>query len=113
MASLLPLTTVFGNDTVNPMTAPADVLAALPGMQRERVAAIINMRQLSPDPTRLEQILGPVQKYLKVEPRQAVSIVLAAELADGYRAAARAVIIQLPNDSEPYRVLSWTPLRPT
>jgi general secretion pathway protein K len=34
-------------------------------------------------------------------------------LWDGYVAAARAVIVLLPNDSEPYRVLIWTPLSPS
>jgi hypothetical protein len=31
-------------------------------------------------------------------------------LADGYTTAARAVIVVLPQDHQPYRVLVWTPL---
>jgi general secretion pathway protein K len=34
------------------------------------------------------------------------------ELIDGYAVAARAVIVVLPQDSEPYRVLVWTPASP-
>jgi len=111
VTALTPLTTVFGSETVNPMTASADVLAALPGVDRERVGAILETRRRFPtDPARLEGILGPAQKYVQVKPQQAVSVELAARLADGFGAAARAVIIQLPGDSEPYRVLAWSPL---
>jgi general secretion pathway protein K len=111
VGALAPLTTVFGSETVNPMTASANVLAALPGMDRERVAAIIDTRQRFPtDPARLQAILGPVQKYAQVKPQRAVSVALAAKLADGYSAAAQAVIIRLPDDGEPYRVLQWSPL---
>jgi general secretion pathway protein K len=35
---------------------------------------------------------------------------LTATLVDGYAAAARAVIVALPQDSQPYRVLMWKPL---
>ena len=114
VAALMPLATVFGSDTVNPMTASVDVLAALPGMDRQSAAAIVNMRKRFPaDPGRLQGILGPAQKYVQVKPQQAVSVLLAARLADGFRAAAHAVIVRLPRDSEPYRVLAWTPLSPS
>jgi hypothetical protein len=33
-----------------------------------------------------------------------------AELVDGYAVAARSVIVVLPQDSQPYRVLVWTPM---
>lgn len=110
LAALTPLTTVFGSATVNPLTASADVLAALPGMDRERAAAILDARSRSADPARLQPILAPIQQYVQQKPLQAVSVELSAKLTDGFRAAARAVIIHLPDDSEPYRVLSWTPL---
>lgn len=111
VAALLPLTTVFGSETVNPMTASQDVLAALPNMDRERAAAIVDTRRRFPaDPGRLTGLLGPVQKYAQVKAQRAVSVALAARLVNGYRAAAEAVIIHLPDDSEPYRVLAWSPL---
>jgi len=109
VAALMPLTTVFGSATVNPMTASAEVLAALPGMDRERVAAILEMRRSFPtDPGRLAGLLGPAQKYLVIKRQRAVSVDLTAKLADGFGAAAHAVIIRLPDDSEPYRILAWT-----
>ncbi len=110
VAALVPLTTVFGSDTVNPMTAPANVLAALPGMDRDRAAAIIETRRNFPsDAARLQPLLGPMQKYLQVKPQRAVSVAVAASVADGYQAAANAVIIRLSGDNEPYRVLAWSP----
>jgi hypothetical protein len=33
-----------------------------------------------------------------------------AELANGYAVAVRSVIVILPQDSQPYRVLVWTPV---
>jgi general secretion pathway protein K len=111
LAALLPLTTVFGSETVDPMTASADVLAALPGMDRERAAAILEMRRT--DPRRLDAVLGPARKYLQAREQHAVSVALTARLVDGFGAAAQAVIIRLPRDSEPYRVLSWNSLPPS
>jgi general secretion pathway protein K len=104
------LTTVFGRATVDPMTASADVLVALPGMNPERVAAILDTRRRFPtNPGRLAGFLGPAQKNLLVKPQQAISVDLVAKLADGFGAAAHAVIIGLPDDSEPYRILAWSP----
>jgi general secretion pathway protein K len=112
VTALIPLTTVFGGKTVNPMTASANVLAALPGMNRERVATILYMRERFPtDPGQLMGIFGPAdQQYVQVKPQQAVSVELTAKLADGFGVAAHAVITRLRDDSEPYRVLAWTPL---
>jgi general secretion pathway protein K len=110
LATLIPLTTVFGNETVNPMTASREVLAALPGMDPERAAAIIDSRRRFPsDPGRLTGLLGPAQLYLAIKPQRAVSVDLAAKLANGFAATAHAVIVRLPDDNEPYRVLAWAP----
>jgi general secretion pathway protein K len=110
VAALAPLTTVFGGETVNPMTAPPEVLAALPGMTRERALAILEMRRRYPnDPDRLAALLGPAQKYVAVKSNQAVLVELSARLASGFSAAARAVIVRLADDKEPYRTLAWTP----
>ena len=46
------------------------------------------------------------------KPAQAVSVHLAAVLADGYAAAAEAVIVCLPKDRQPYRLLVWSVVRP-
>jgi general secretion pathway protein K len=112
VAAIAPLTTVFGNETVNPLTAPPAVLAALPGLDRARIAAFLDARRRPIDPQQLVGLVGAAQKYLDVKPPQAVSIHLAAALTDGYAAEANVVIVCLNGDRRPYRVLAWTPVLP-
>jgi general secretion pathway protein K len=111
IAAIAPLTTVFGDETVNPLTAPPGVIAALPGVDGQRVAAFLKARLNSPSDTdRLVRMLGSAQPYLAVKPRRAASVDLTAALASGYGAMAHAVIVVLPQDYQPYRVLVWTPV---
>jgi general secretion pathway protein K len=111
VAAMAPLITVFGNDTVNPLTASAAVIAALPGVDPTRLNAFLALRAAPvKDPNSLGATLGPAQEYVKVGPQQAVGVELTAEVIDGYREAARAVIVVLPDDREPYRVLAWDPV---
>jgi type II secretory pathway component PulK len=109
VAAIRPLTTVFGAETVNPLTAPAGVIAALPGVDRERLAAFLAARRSEPnDAARLAAMLGPAQRFVAAKPQRVASIRLAATLADGYATAAKAVIVLLPRDRQPYHVLVWT-----
>jgi general secretion pathway protein K len=111
VAALAPLITVYGSETVNPLTAPAEVIAALPGVDPSRVKAFLQMRRNFPaDATRLVAMLGSAQPYLEVKTRPVVSVDLTARLADGFTKAAQAVIVVIPEDSQPYRVLVWNPL---
>jgi general secretion pathway protein K len=111
IAAIAPLTTVFGDQTVNPLTAPPDVIAALPGVDAQRVAEFLAARRSSPtDANRLVRILGPAQHYVAIKPQRVASVDLTAELASGYATTAHAVIVVLPQDSQPYRVLIWTPM---
>jgi general secretion pathway protein K len=112
VAAITPLVTVFGNETVNPLTAPAQVLAALPGVDQGRLAAFLEARPLATDPKPLVASLGAAQAYLDAKAPQAVSVHLVAVLADGYAAAADAVIVCLPKDRQPYRVLVWNLVAP-
>jgi type II secretory pathway component PulK len=112
VAALAPLVTVFGNETVNPLTAPAAVLAALPGVDPARLAAFLSARATAADPKQIATSLGGAQTFLAVKPAQAVAVYIAAVTADGYAANAQAVIVCLPKDRQPYRVLSWTPMPP-
>jgi general secretion pathway protein K len=114
IAAITPLATVFGAETVNPLTAPAGVIASLPGVDRDRLAAFLAARRNTPnDAARLGEILGPAQRFVGAKPQQVVAVQIAAMLGDGYAAAAHAIIVLLPHDSEPYHVLVWTPLSPS
>jgi general secretion pathway protein K len=111
LSAIEPLTTVFGSETVNPLTAPAGVIAALPGVGKGDVDTFLKTRRSFPaDVDRLVRAVGGAQQYLAAKPQRVASVELMAELTDGYAVAARAVIVVLPQDSEPYRVLVWTPV---
>jgi type II secretory pathway component PulK len=109
VAAIRPLTTVFGAETVNPLTAPAGVIAAIPGVDRDQLAAFLAARRSAPnDAAQLAAMLGPAQRFVAPKPQQVASVRLAATLADGYATAAKAVIVLLPHDQQPYHVLVWT-----
>lgn len=110
VASIAPFATVFGDETVNALTASPDVLRLLPMMNEARIARLEEARSIRPvDPARIEQILGPASAFVKPQSRSVARLELTASLADGYSAAAEAVIVILPKDRQPYRVLSFTP----
>jgi general secretion pathway protein K len=110
IAALAPLTTVFGDDRVNALSASAQVLAALPDMVPERVETFLAVRQGPINEAQLQQLLGPVSGYVKLQGRPVALAEMSVQLPDGYRTAAKAVIVVIPGDSQPYRVLAWTPV---
>jgi general secretion pathway protein K len=115
LAAIAPLTTIYGSETVNVLTAPRAVIAALPGVDANRLEAFLAERRVaSSDTTRLTQMLGPAQAYVSAKPQRIAAVELRATLAHSQTntiAGARAVIAVLPQDSEPYRVLMFTPVR--
>jgi general secretion pathway protein K len=111
LAAIAPLTTIYGSETVNPLTAPRGVIAALPGVDAARVEAFLAERRAAPsDASRLSQMLGPAQRHVTVKPQRVAAVDLTVTMAEGQGAAARAVIAILPQDSEPYRVLVFMPV---
>jgi general secretion pathway protein K len=111
VAKMRSLTTVFGAETINPLTAPAGVIGSLPGVDRGQLQGFLAARRGTPnDANRLGAMLGQAQSFLAALPQQVASVQLAATLADGYTTAARAIIVVLPQDQQPYRLLVWTPL---
>ena len=115
LAAIAPLTTIYGSETVNPLTAPRGVIAALPGVDANRLEAFLAERRVAlPDANRLAQVLGPAQNYVSAKPQRIAAVELRATLTESRNntiAGARAVIAVLPHDSEPYRVLMFTPVR--
>jgi general secretion pathway protein K len=111
VAAVAPLATVYGSESVNPLTAPAEVLAALPGGDMQRASAFVQRRrELAADAARLASILGTPQKYLDVTSHSIVSVRLVARTTNGFTQGAHAVIVMVPKDLSPYRVLAWSPL---
>ena len=59
LAAIEPLTTVFGGETANPLTAPRGVIAALPGVEKGQVDAFLKERRSLPvDADRLVRTVG-------------------------------------------------------
>jgi general secretion pathway protein K len=111
LAAAAPLLTIFGSATVNPLTAPIEVIAALPGIGRAQLRGFAETRQRFPnDAARVRAALGPAQQHLAESPQQVASVELTATLDDGFEAAVKAVIVLLRDDGEPYRILAWNPL---
>jgi general secretion pathway protein K len=111
VAAVAPFTTVYGSETINPLSAPAEVLAALPGVDASRTRAFIERRhEFAPDAAQLASLLGTAQKYVAVSTRPVLSVHVTATLVNGFSQAARAVIVLMPKDVLPYRILVWDPL---
>jgi general secretion pathway protein K len=111
VAAIRPLTTIFGAETVNPLTAPPGVIASIPGVDQTRLQAFLAARRISPnDADRLGAILGDGQRYVSPRPQQVAAVQIAAVMADGFTTAAHAVIVLMPQDRQPYRVLVWRPV---
>jgi general secretion pathway protein K len=108
VTAIAPLATVYGNETVNPLSAPAQVIAALPGVDPIRVRAFVQMRNnFAADVAQLASILGTDKKYLALKKPSAVSVHLTATLVNGLAQAARAIIVPMPESAQPYRILVW------
>jgi general secretion pathway protein K len=109
VTAIAPLTTVYGSETVNPLTAPAQVIAAMPGVDANQLQAFLQTRRDFPlDATRLVSTLGTAQKYLEVKKPPVVLVHLTARLANDFAQAARAVMVPTPEGTQPYRLLVWT-----
>jgi general secretion pathway protein K len=101
---MIPFLTVFSNlPSVNVADAAPEVLAALPGMNPEKMKDILNQRE---DPTvdaaALNRQFGGDGKPLK-----AFRLNAGVRLEQGHLAKAEIVILLLQDADDPYRVLSW------
>jgi general secretion pathway protein K len=112
VAAATPLMTVYGSETVNPLTASAGVLAALPGVDMGRATTFVQRRrELAGDAAQLAATLGTAKDYLAIKSPPVLSVHLVARLSNGFKRAAHTVIVLMAKDSPPYRILVWNPLR--
>jgi general secretion pathway protein K len=112
VAAAAPLMTVYGSETVNPLTASAEVLAALPGVDMGRATMFVQRRrELAGDAAQLAATLGTAKDYLAIKSPPVLSVHLVARLSNGMKRAAHTVIVLMAKDLPPYRILVWNPLR--
>lgn len=104
----LAYTTVFsGQAGIDIMDAPAMVVAAIPGMTPDRLAAVLRQRQADPnDAKALVAMLGPKRANVAVNRNKATRVAVRLLFEDGRRVNASAVIAR-GNGHAPYRVLAW------
>ncbi len=108
MARAAPfLTTFSGHAEIDARLAAPEVLEALPGVTRERLRALLALRDSGPDPAGLADALGDARPFTTTEPASATRINVRAMLPDGFKAAASIVIVHYAEDRQPYRVVSW------
>ena len=112
LAAIAPLITVFGYAKINSLTAPPEVIAALPDMSDVQVAAYLDARQNPVSDDWLQGLLGGAKNYVALKRRAIAGVELTVKLLDGYSTKAKAIITIVPGDSQPYRVLVWTPISP-
>jgi general secretion pathway protein K len=104
----LPFVTVFsGASGVDALTAPPEVIAALPGMTPLTLKQFLNDRATLPnDATALASALGAAASNATAQKSQAYRLFIRVRFANGQQTASE-IVIGLRGEEEPYRVLSW------
>jgi general secretion pathway protein K len=105
---IAPYATVFGDEKINAATASRQVLRALPAMTAAHVDQLLEARGSGPiDSAGLDRLLGPASQFAQAANHTVARLEMTVALVDGYAAAAEAIIVILPKDRQPYRVLSF------
>jgi general secretion pathway protein K len=104
----LPFLTVFsGAPGIDVLSAPPELIAALPGMTPLTLKEFLRDRASLPnDPAAIAAALGGAKAFATVQKSQAYRLLIGVHLQNGRRAAAE-VVISLDGQEDPYRVLSW------
>jgi len=104
---VLPYFTVYsGKSAVNVLAAPPSVLAALPGITPDRLAALLDLR-MSASQDALKAQLGGTQSYMTLDSSKANRVTVDVQFPSGRHMATQAIIFLTPGGNDPYRVLSW------
>lgn len=104
----LPFVTVFsGQPKVNALVAPAEVIAALPGMTPSGLKEFLSARPTLPrDAAALATALGPARASATIDKSDFFRVLTTVKFDNGRRTSSE-VVIELRGEEEPYRVLSW------
>jgi general secretion pathway protein K len=104
----LPFVTVFsGVSGVDALTAPPEVIAALPGMTPLTLRQFLNDRAALPDDAAaIASALGAAKSSAAAQKSQAYRLLISVRLPNG-RESSSEIVIGLGGGEDPYRVLSW------
>lgn len=103
----LPYLTVFsGESQINPLSAPSQVLAAVPGLSAASLQSLLTTRVNAPQDVVRAQLGGAVN-YFTMTPSNADRVTVDVTFPSGTRYRGQAIILVVDGDRVPYRVLSW------
>src|SRR6202022_781552 len=104
----LPFVTVFsGQPKINPLVAPPEVIAALPGITPSGLKEFLGERLALPrDAAAIATALGPAQAGATIEKSDYFRILTTVKFDNG-RQTSSEVVIKLGGEQDPYLVLSW------
>lgn len=102
-ARLRPFVTVHsGSASINPLTAPPEVLTAIPGMRPAMVADLVARRA-----DRQPWSGAGDQRYLAAAEAIAVTVRSESNLPSGARFVREAVVVEAEGTGLPYQILEW------
>lgn len=110
---IAPFITVYsGVGDVDPLTAPAEVLRSLPGVNAGEVEAFLAARaQQGPIPGQLPPLSGPAGGSLAHRVLQNATILSEGKTANGTTFSRSAVVSLSADPTAPYSILSWRQVR--
>jgi general secretion pathway protein K len=108
----LPYLTVYsGQPQVDIFNAAPQVLAALPGMDPQRLQTILVQREAAPQTPETAQALlatlGPGQTFANAQGNKSLRVTARITFDSGQRMTTEAVIFLLDSGTDPYRILTW------
>jgi len=108
----LPYLTIYsGQPQINIFNAAPQVLAAVPGMDPQRLQAILVRRATAPQNDQTAEallgMLGAGQTFANAQGSKALRVTARIAFDSGQRMTTEAVIFLLDNGTDPYRVLTW------
>jgi general secretion pathway protein K len=110
VARLEPYITVYGgSERVNPRLASRRVLSLLPDVSEPRLRGLVALQATdTADMNAWTQEAGSAAApLLSTERGPTIRVRLKARLDNGFQSTSEVVIVVFPDDTEPYRVMSW------
>jgi len=106
----IPYVTVFsGRPEINVLDAAPEVVAALPGMNSERLYAVLKQRDARPvNADAVLALLGEGRMAATVEGSPSTRVTVQIKFDNGRVVGSEVVILVLDDVIRPYRVLSWS-----
>jgi len=104
-----PFLTVYsGQPQINIFNAAPQAVAALPGMDPQRLQAVLVQRQAAQQNAQgLLAMLGSAQTLANTQGSKSLRVTARIAFDSGQRMTTEAVIFMLDSGTEPYRILTW------